>query len=77
MPAEGIELTPKAHLMTSDEIVQIATTLWVWVWTKSGLPVANHWYGKDASDIILRLGELGTELTITTNGLLVHKFIGI
>lgn len=77
MPAEGIELTPKAHLMTSDEIVQIATTFVGLGVDKIRLTGGEPLVRKDARDIILRLGELGTELTITTNGLLVHKFIGI
>jgi cyclic pyranopterin phosphate synthase len=32
---------------------------------------------KDAKQIIQRLGELGVELSLTTNGILVHEFIDI
>lgn len=75
MPADGIDLTPKAHLMTADEIVQIAKTFVGLGVDKIRLTGGEPLVRKDARDIILRLGELGTQLTMTTNGLLVAQFI--
>ena len=75
MPADGIDLTPKAHLMTADEILQIASTFVRLGVDKIRLTGGEPLVRKDARDIILRLGELGTQLTMTTNGLLVHQFI--
>lgn len=75
MPAEGIALTPKAHLMTADEIVTIAKTFVNLGVTKIRLTGGEPLVRKDAATIIERLGKLGVELTITTNGILVHKFI--
>lgn len=75
MPAEGIALTPRAHLMTADEIVTIAQTFVNLGVTKIRLTGGEPLVRKDAKDIIQRLGKLRVELTLTTNGILVHDFI--
>jgi len=75
MPAEGIALTPRAHLMTADEIVTIAETFVKLGVTKIRLTGGEPLVRKDAKDIIQHLGKLGVELTLTTNGILVHDFI--
>jgi molybdenum cofactor biosynthesis protein A len=75
MPAEGIALTPRAHLMTADEIVTIAKTFVKNGVTKIRLTGGEPLVRKDAKFIIEELGKLGVELTLTTNGILVHEFI--
>jgi molybdenum cofactor biosynthesis protein A len=75
MPAEGIALTPRAHLMTADEIVTIAKTFVKLGVTKIRLTGGEPLVRKDAKIIIEQLGKLGVELTLTTNGILVHEFI--
>jgi cyclic pyranopterin phosphate synthase len=75
MPAEGIALTPKAHLMTADEIITIAQTFVNLGVNKIRLTGGEPLVRKDATAIIQRLGKLGVELTLTTNGILVHDFI--
>ncbi|MDR6843908.1 GTP 3',8-cyclase MoaA [Flavobacterium granuli] len=75
MPAEGIALTPRAHLMTADEIVTIAKTFVKLGVTKIRLTGGEPLVRKDAKSIIEQLGKLGVELTLTTNGILVHEFI--
>jgi molybdenum cofactor biosynthesis protein A len=75
MPEEGISLTPKSHLMTADEIVSIAQTFVNLGVTKIRLTGGEPLVRKDAAAIILRLGELGVNLSITTNGILVSNFI--
>lgn len=75
MPAEGIALTPKSHLMTADEIISIAKTFVNLGVNKIRLTGGEPLVRKDAKDIIQRLGKLGVELTLTTNGILVHDFI--
>lgn len=75
MPAEGIVLTPKSQLMTADEIISIAQTFVNLGVNKIRLTGGEPLVRKDASTIIQRLGKLGVELTITTNGILVHDFI--
>jgi molybdenum cofactor biosynthesis protein A len=75
MPAEGIALTPRAHLMTAEEIVTIAKTFVKLGVTKIRLTGGEPLVRKDAKIIIEQLGKLGVELTLTTNGILVHEFI--
>lgn len=75
MPAEGIALTPRAHLMTADEIVTIAQTFVNLGVNKIRLTGGEPLVRKDAAVIIQRLGKLGVELTLTTNGIMVHEFI--
>ena len=75
MPEDGISLTPKSHLMTADEIVSIAQTFVNLGVTKIRLTGGEPLVRKDARDIISRLGKLGVNLTITTNGILVSNFI--
>ena len=75
MPEDGIQLTPKSHLMTADEIVSIAETFVNLGVTKIRLTGGEPLVRKDARDIILRLGKLGVNLSITTNGILVPNFI--
>lgn len=75
MPAEGISLTPRPHLMTEDEIVTIAQTFVDLGVTKIRLTGGEPLVRKEAHSIIERLGQLGVQLTLTTNGLLVHDFI--
>ena len=75
MPEDGIQLTPKTHLMTADEIISIAQTFVNLGVTKIRLTGGEPLVRKDARDIILRLGKLGVNLTITTNGILVSNFI--
>ncbi|WP_077370819.1 GTP 3',8-cyclase MoaA [Flavobacterium sp. A45] len=75
MPAEGIALTPRAHLMTADEIITIAKTFVKLGVNKIRLTGGEPLVRKDAKIIIEQLGKLGVELTLTTNGILVHEFI--
>jgi cyclic pyranopterin phosphate synthase len=75
MPAEGIALTPKSHLMTVDEIVSIAQTFVNLGVDKIRLTGGEPLVQKDAKEIILRLGKLGVNLSLTTNGILVPNFI--
>jgi molybdenum cofactor biosynthesis protein A len=75
MPAEGIPLTPKPNLMTADEVIQTAKIFVELGVTKIRLTGGEPLVRKDAKEIILRLGKLNINLTITTNGILVPNFI--
>lgn len=77
MPAEGISLTPKEHLMSADEIETIAKTFVSLGVNKIRLTGGEPLVRKDAKDIIERLGKLNASLHITTNGLLVHEYIDV
>ncbi len=75
MPAEGIELTPRAHLMTADEIFEIAKTFVAHGVTKIRLTGGEPLVRKDFPEILERLASLPVSLAITTNGVLVPRFL--
>lgn len=77
MPEEGIPLRDKSHFMRNEEIIEIAK-----IYTKLGVKKIRLTGGeplvrKGADDIIRKLGSLGVELVITTNGILVDQFIDV
>jgi cyclic pyranopterin phosphate synthase len=75
MPEEGVELAPKSHLMTYEEILTIATTFVAMGVKKIRLTGGEPLVRKDANVIIEALGKLPVELAITTNGIIVDRFI--
>lgn len=77
MPAEGIVLSPKASLMTADEIHAIAKTFVNNGVDKIRLTGGEPLLRKDFPEIIAKLTSLQTEISITTNGILINKHIAI
>ncbi|WP_034230222.1 GTP 3',8-cyclase MoaA [Aquimarina pacifica] len=75
MPAEGIRLSPKAHIMTYEEIYTIAKEFVDAGVTKIRLTGGEPLIRKDAAQIIEKLASLPIQLTLTTNGVIVDKFI--
>lgn len=75
MPADGIKLSPQSHLMTSDEIFQIAKKFVDYGVDKIRLTGGEPLVRKQFSEILKRLSTLNTTLSITTNGVLVDRFI--
>jgi molybdenum cofactor biosynthesis protein A len=75
MPEGGVELAPKSHLMTYEEILAIATTFVKMGVKKIRLTGGEPLIRKDANVIIEALGQLSIELAITTNGIIVDRFI--
>ncbi|RYJ41036.1 Molybdenum cofactor biosynthesis protein A [Flavobacterium anhuiense] len=77
MPADGIALSPKASLMTADEIFAIAQTF-----VKNGVDKIRLTGGepllrKDFPEIVSRLSTLDVSLSITTNGILIDRCIDV
>lgn len=77
MPADGIALSPKASLMTADEIFSIAQTF-----AKNGVDKIRLTGGepllrKDFPEIISKLSQLDVSLSITTNGILIDRHIDV
>lgn len=75
MPADGIELSPKASLMTADEIFSIAQ-----IFVENGVDKIRLTGGepllrKDFPEIASKLATLGVALSITTNGILIDRHI--
>lgn len=75
MPAEGIALTPRQHLMNADEIYQIAKVFVENGADKIRLTGGEPLVRKDFPEILAKLATLNTTLTLTTNGVLVDRFI--
>lgn len=77
MPAEGIALTPKKELMTPDEVFAIAQTFVNNGVDKIRLTGGEPLLRKDFSEIIEKLAQLETEISITTNGILIDRHIEV
>ncbi|WP_245571599.1 GTP 3',8-cyclase MoaA [Flavobacterium filum] len=75
MPNEDITFMPQRHLMQREEIFEIAKTFSSLGVTKIRLTGGEPLVRKDAQNIIKDLSGLPVELTLTTNGFLVHQFI--
>ena len=77
MPEEGIELRDKSEFMTSEEVLFIAKTYVSLGVKKIRLTGGEPLIKKNAKDLILELGKLPVELSITTNAILVDQFISV
>ncbi len=75
MPAEGIPLRPRSEFMKKNEVVDIAKTFVDLGVKKIRLTGGEPLVRNDAKEIIEALSLLPVELAITTNGILVDKFI--
>lgn len=75
MPVDGIALSPKSHIMTYEEIYTIAKEFVANGVTKIRLTGGEPLVRKDVALIMENLATLPIELTITTNGVIVDKFI--
>lgn len=73
---EHIQFLPKPHLMTDDEMVDLAR-IFVEEFgiRKIRLTGGEPLLRKGVGPLIERIGGLGTQLAITTNGLLLHDFL--
>jgi cyclic pyranopterin phosphate synthase len=75
MPNEEIEVMPHSHLMQTAEIEVLAKTFVRLGVKKIRLTGGEPLVRKEFPDILQRLSKLPVELTMTTNGILVHKHI--
>ncbi len=77
MPADGIALSPKASLMTADEIFAIAQTFVENGVDKIRLTGGEPLLRKDFPEIVSKLSDLNISLSITTNGILIDRNIEV
>ncbi len=75
MPAEGIQLSPKSHIMSFDEIYTIAKTFVENGVTKIRLTGGEPLVRKDVHIILKKLASLPVELAISTNAVIADRFI--
>lgn len=77
MPEEGVKLSPKSHIMTYEEIYEIAKTFVNHGVTKIRLTGGEPLIRKDIPVILEKLATLPVELSITSNAVIIDKFIDI
>ncbi|MFG6687334.1 GTP 3',8-cyclase MoaA [Mariniflexile sp. HNIBRBA6329] len=77
MPEEGVQLSPKSHLMTYEEIYDIAKTFVKHGVTKIRLTGGEPLIRKDIPIILEKLATLPVELSITSNAVIIDKFIDV
>jgi molybdenum cofactor biosynthesis protein A len=77
MPEEGVQLSPKSHLMTYEEIYEIAKTFVKHGVTKIKLTGGEPLIRKDIPIILEKLATLPVELSITSNAIIIDNFIDV
>jgi molybdenum cofactor biosynthesis protein A len=77
MPEEGVPFRDKSNFMTKEEVLGIAGIFNELGVQKIRLTGGEPLVCKDAGHIMKKLGELPVELAITSNGILVDKFIPV
>ena len=75
MPLEGVQLAPKSHLMTYEEIFTIAKTFVAHGVTKIRLTGGEPLVRKDFDLILKQLATLPVTISLTTNGVNVDQYI--
>lgn len=75
MPEEGIALRPKSQFMSKEEVIRMAETFVSLGVKKIRLTGGEPLVRNDAAEIIQELSKLPVELAITTNGILVDKYL--
>ena len=77
MPAEGIPLLPRKDQMQADEVFTIAQEFVKMGVNKIRLTGGEPLVRKDFDVILKKLATLPVELAISTNGILVNKYINL
>jgi molybdenum cofactor biosynthesis protein A len=77
MPEEGIELRDKAEFMSIEETLELARTFIELGVKKIRLTGGEPLIKKNVEYLLLELGKLPVELSITTNAVVVDKFIEV
>ena len=77
MPAEGIQLSPRSHIMNFDEVYNIAKTFVDHGVTKIRLTGGEPLVRRDVDVILKKLASLPVELSMTTNAVIVDRYIDL
>lgn len=77
MPAEGIQLSPRSHIMSYDEVFEIAKTFVNHGVTKIRLTGGEPLVRRDVNVILKKLASLTVELSITSNAVIIDRFIDV
>lgn len=77
MPEEGIEVMEKSHIMTLEEIISIAKTFRDLGVDTIRLTGGEPLIRKNFEFLIRELAKLGVSLKLTTNGIVLDKFLEV
>ncbi|WP_248722665.1 GTP 3',8-cyclase MoaA [Seonamhaeicola sp. ML3] len=77
MPEEGVQLSPKSHIMTYEEVYEIAKTFVDNGVTKIRLTGGEPFVRKDIPVVLEKLASLPVELSITSNAVIIDRFIEV
>ncbi len=77
MPEEGVHLSPRCNIMNAEEVYTIAKTFVEHGVTKIRLTGGEPLVRKDIEVVFQKLAALPVELSLTTNAVLVDRFIKI
>ncbi len=77
MPEEGVQLSPKSHIMTYEEIYEISKTFVDHGVTKIRLTGGEPLIRKDFPIILEKLAALPITLSITSNAVIIDRFIDV
>jgi cyclic pyranopterin phosphate synthase len=77
MPQEEMEWMPQSKLMSKEEILTLAETFVGLGVKKIRLTGGEPLVRKEFPDILERLADFPIELTLTTNGVLIHKHVEV
>jgi cyclic pyranopterin phosphate synthase len=77
MPQEEMEWMPQSKLMSKEEILTLAETFIGLGVKKIRLTGGEPLVRKEFPEILERLADFPVELTLTTNGVLIHKHIEV
>ena len=75
MPEAGVQLSPRSHLMTYEEIYSIAKTFVEHGVTKIRLTGGEPLIRKDIPIILEKLASLPVVLSITSNAVIIDRFV--
>jgi cyclic pyranopterin phosphate synthase len=77
MPEEGIELMEKSNIMTIEEIIELATTFRDLGVDTIRLTGGEPLVRKNFGFLVEELAKLGVTLKITTNGIMLDKYLDL
>ncbi|MCB0402262.1 MAG: GTP 3',8-cyclase MoaA [Flavobacteriales bacterium] len=75
MPEEGIELSEKSHVLSHEEVIYLAKEFVALGVNKIRLTGGEPLVKKNVEKIIRELADLPIQLSITTNGILLDKYL--